>query len=136
VALGSFRNTGPGRCPLARAGCGRSGSLHYADRTGFLVGSRLVATVEHVVDGAASIVLKRNDKTLGSAQVIGEDPARDLALLERKNFVAGYRFAWPSRSPRSPNRWSRLAFGLPLTVTQGSIRGLGRSIPIASVKRR
>jgi S1-C subfamily serine protease len=106
--------------------------------TGFVVGPRLVATVEHVVDGAAAIVLKRNHKVLGSATVIGEDPVRDLALLETKKAIPGYRFSLASRSPKLAEQVVALGFpfGLPLTVTQGSVSGLGRSIPIASVTRR
>jgi S1-C subfamily serine protease len=106
--------------------------------TGFVVGPRLVATVEHVVDGAAAIVLKRNHRVLGSATVIGEDPVRDLALLETKKPISGYRFSLASRSPRLAEQVVALGFpfGLPLTVTQGSVSGLGRSIPIASVTRR
>lgn len=106
--------------------------------TGFVVGPRLVATVEHVVDGAAAIVLKRNDKVLGSARVIGEDPARDLALLETTRPVSGYRFSLARRSPQLAEQVVALGFpfGLPLTVTQGSVSGLGRSIPIANVTRQ
>jgi len=106
--------------------------------SGFLVGPRLVATVEHVVDGAAAIVLKRNGTTIGTARVIGEDPARDLALLETKSPITGYRFALANRSPRLAEAVVALGFpfGLPLTVTQGSVSGLGRSIPIQNVTRR
>jgi S1-C subfamily serine protease len=106
--------------------------------TGFVVGPRLVATVEHVVDGAAAIVLKRNDKVLGSARVIGEDPARDLALLETTKPISGYRFSLARRSPQLAEQVVALGFpfGLPLTVTQGSVSGLGRSIPIANVTRQ
>ena len=48
--------------------------------TGFLIGPRLVATVEHVVSGATSISLVRDGKTLGSGTVIGYDAVRDVAL--------------------------------------------------------
>jgi S1-C subfamily serine protease len=41
--------------------------------TGVLVGPRLVATVEHVVDGADAITLKRSGKLLDNATVIGLD---------------------------------------------------------------
>jgi serine protease Do len=49
--------------------------------SGFLVGPRLVATVEHVVGGASEIVLKRGDDAVANAVVVGSDRARDLALL-------------------------------------------------------
>jgi S1-C subfamily serine protease len=106
--------------------------------TGFLVGPRLVATVEHVVDGSAAIVLKRNGKTIGTAKVIGDDPARDLALLQTNAPIRGYHFTLANRSPQLAESVVAMGFpfGLPLTVTQGSVSGLGRSIPIDNVKRR
>lgn len=106
--------------------------------TGFLVGPRLVATVEHVVDGAAAIVLKRQGRVLETAKVIGEDPTRDLALLETKKPISGYQFALATRSPRLAENVVALGFplGLPLTVTEGSVSGLGRKIPIENVVRQ
>ena len=91
-----------------------------------------------MVDGAAGIDLKRNDKHLGSATVIGEDPARDLALLQTKQPIPGYRFTLAGRAPRLAEQVAALGFPLclPLTVTQGSVSGLGRSIPISNVTRR
>lgn len=106
--------------------------------TGFLVGSRLVATVEHVVDGATRIVLVRDGRVLSQATVIGEDPVRDLALLHTAKPISGYRFQFASRAPRLAEDVVALGFpfGLPLTVTKGSVSGLNRTIPIASVRRR
>lgn len=106
--------------------------------TGFLVGPRQIATVEHVVDGAAAIVLKRRGQTIGAAKVVGEDPTRDLALLETKKPIGGYEFTLAARSPRLAESVVALGFplGLPLTVTQGSVSGLERKIPIESVVRR
>jgi len=49
--------------------------------TGIIVSPRHVVTVEHVVDGASRITLERSRNKLGSAQVIGLDRDRDLALL-------------------------------------------------------
>jgi len=106
--------------------------------TGFLLSPRLVATVEHVVDGAQQIKLSRNGKGLGSATVIGADPARDLALLRTKEPITGYDFAFADRSPALGEDVVALGFplGLPLTVTKGSVSGLGRTIPIDNVNRR
>src|SRR4051794_32062060 len=61
------------------AGCGER-----AVGTGFLIGPRLVATVEHVVEGAAAIELRGRGGRLGTATVTGADAARDLALLRTK----------------------------------------------------
>jgi hypothetical protein len=106
--------------------------------TGFLVSPNLVATVEHVVDGEAHIVLKQNGKALSSATVIGFDPARDLALLRTAKPIPGYVFKLAGRAPRLGEEVAALGFplGLPLTVTKGSVSGLGRTIPIANVARR
>ncbi|HZK72780.1 MAG TPA: hypothetical protein VFD88_02100 [Clostridia bacterium] len=52
----------------------------------------LVATVEHVVDGATWIKLVRNGKTLVYGTVIGDDLARDVALVHTSKPLPGYRF--------------------------------------------
>jgi hypothetical protein len=94
--------------------------------------------VEHVVDGAQKITLLRNGTSLGKATVIGSDPARDLALLRTTRPIAGYKFVFADRAPALGEDVIALGFpfGLPLTVTKGSVSGLGRTIPIADVKRR
>lgn len=106
--------------------------------TGFLLGPRLVATVEHVVDGAVSITLKRNGSVVGSATVIGEDPARDLALLRTDLPIAGYQFKLAARAPRLGEEVAALGFplGLPLSVTKGTVSGSDRTIPIGGLERR
>ena len=106
--------------------------------TGFLVGPRLIATVEHVVDGATSIDLKRGGKSLGTATVVGEDRARDLALLRTASPIKGYQFALADQAPRLGEDVAALGYplGLPFSVTRGSVSGSDRSIPIDSVTRR
>jgi S1-C subfamily serine protease len=106
--------------------------------TGFLVGPRLVATVEHVIDGAGAILVKRNGVKLSSATVIGQDADRDLALLRLSKPVHGYVFTLTEASPRLGDEVAALGFpfGLPLTLTRGTISGLNRTIPIEKVKRR
>jgi S1-C subfamily serine protease len=105
--------------------------------TGFLIGPRLVATVEHVVDGAVSITLKQNGKTVGVGTVIGEDPTRDVALVRTSVPLRGRILKLASRAPRLGETVAALGFplGLPLTVTQGSVSGLGRTIPINGINR-
>ena len=49
--------------------------------TSFLIGPRLVATVEYVVEGATSIKLVQGGWVVASGVVIGEDAARDVALV-------------------------------------------------------
>jgi serine protease Do len=111
---------------------------HSSLGTGFLVGPRLVATVEHVIDGEVSITLKRNGAVVGSATVIGEDPARDLALLHTNGPIGGYRFRLAPRAPRLGEEVAALGFplGLPLSVSKGTVSGSDRTIPISGIERR
>ncbi len=68
--------------------------------TGFLVKPNLVATVEHVVDDATRITLKRDGRVVGQAHVIGLDRDRDLALLKTDKAISGYTFGFASGAPR------------------------------------
>lgn len=106
--------------------------------TGFLIGPRLVATVEHVVDGATSVKLKRGKSTLGTATVIGQDRERDIALLRADHVLDGHQFQLLSRSPRLGQEVAAMGFplGLPLSVSRGSVSGMKRSIPIEGITRR
>ena len=103
-----------------------------------MIGPRLVATVEHVVDGAVNIRLKQNGKTVGVGTVIGEDPTRDVALVRTSVSLHGRVLKLASRAPRLGEAVTALGFpfGLPLTVTQGSASGLGRTIPINGINRQ
>lgn len=106
--------------------------------TGFLVGPRLVATVEHVVDGASKITLKQSGSTVGTGTVIGEDPARDVALVQSSAPIPGNVFRLAPRAPQLGESVAALGFplGLPITVTKGSVSGTQRTIPIDGVSRR
>jgi len=105
--------------------------------TGILLGPRLVATVEHVVDGAQTITLKRNGKVVGHGTVIGSDSARDVALVRSDRPITGHRFKLAARAPRLGEDVAAIGFplGLPLTVTRGSVSGLGRTIAINGINR-
>ena len=106
--------------------------------TGFLVGSRLVATVEHVVGGASSITLKQGGKTVATGTVIGQDSARDVALIRASSPIRGTVLRLAPRAPQLGESVAGLGFpfALPLTVTKGSVSGLGRTVPINGVNRR
>jgi serine protease Do len=106
--------------------------------TGFLLGPRLIATVEHVVDGARTIRLVRSGRSLGTATVIGSDAARDLALLRTSEPINGYRFKLSPRAPALGEDVAALGFprGLPLSVTRGLVSGSDRTIPIEGINRR
>jgi S1-C subfamily serine protease len=106
--------------------------------TGFLISPRLVATVEHVVDGATLVSLKRNGRKVGTGTVIGADATRDLALVRTSRPLGGYEFKLERRAPRLGEDVAAIGFplGLPLTVTRGSVSGLRRAIPIEGITRR
>jgi S1-C subfamily serine protease len=106
--------------------------------TGFLVAPRLVATVDHVVDGATDIRLKRGSKIVGHGTVTGADPARDVALIRTQRAVDGYTFSFADRPPRLGDGVAALGFplGLPLSVTRGTVSGKGRTVPIDGLRRR
>ena len=105
--------------------------------TGFLISRRLVATVEHVVEGATSITLKRGGRVLGTGTVIGQDRGRDLALVRTSRPIRGHRFKLSTKAPRLGEDVAAVGFplGLPLSVTRGSVSGSGRTIPIDGFKR-
>jgi S1-C subfamily serine protease len=117
-------------------GCS-GGAIEHGVGTGFLIGPRLVATVEHVVDGAGHIVIKQRGKRAATATIIGADPARDLALLRLSKPVGGYQFTVTEVAPRIGDEVAALGFpfGLPFTMTRGSISGLDRTITIDNVDR-
>ena len=106
--------------------------------TGFLLTPRLVATVEHVIDGAYSITLKQDGKVVGRGTVIGSDPSRDVALVRSSKAIRGYHFRLSSHTPVLGADVAALGFplGLPLTLTRGSVSGLNRTIPINGIDRR
>ena len=82
--------------PVADGASEESGSIERAIRSvvsietdtgragsGFFISPAcLVITHEHVISGADTIVLRTSDKKLLSAQVLGKDVGRDLALLQ------------------------------------------------------
>jgi S1-C subfamily serine protease len=106
--------------------------------TGILLDPRFVATVEHVVAGASNVRLTRDGETLGTAQVVGSDRARDLALLQTSREIVGHDFQFARQDPRLGEEVAVLGFPLqlPLSVAKGSVSGLQRTVPIGGVERR
>jgi hypothetical protein len=105
--------------------------------TGFLLSPRLIATVQHVVDGASAITVKRNGEILSSATVIGSDADADIALLRTDAPLAGFNFKLADRRPRLAEDVAAIGFplGLPLSVDRGSISGSDRTVTIGGIKR-
>jgi hypothetical protein len=106
--------------------------------TGFLLTHRLVATVDHVVNGAISIDLKQNGKVIANGTVIGADAARDVALVRTDKPIPGHLYTLSTRAPQLGEDVAAIGFplGLPLTVTRGSVSGSDRTIPIEGISRR
>jgi|BarGraNGADG00212_1021973.scaffolds.fasta_scaffold19931_2 serine protease Do len=104
--------------------------------SGFLLSPTLVATVKHVVDQATVISLVVDgQRTVGT--VIGSDAGQDLALVRASRPLAGYQFALGASLPAVGSRVAAVGFpeGQPITLTQGGISGLHRTITIAGADR-
>lgn len=112
-------------------GCAESGI-----GTGFLLSPTLVATVNHVV--TQSLVVSLTDgRQHTTGKVIGTDPERDLALVRAESPLSGYHFRFADAPPRVGDRVAAIGFpiGDPITMTQGGVSGLGRSITIAGQRQ-
>lgn len=106
--------------------CGGSGV-----GTGFLVAPGLVATVAHVVAGAATIGLTADGRT-SIGHVVGYDPSVDLALVSADSAFTGHVFGLSNSEPPVGTAVGVIGFpeGGPITFTSGSVSGLHRAITI------
>jgi S1-C subfamily serine protease len=106
--------------------------------TGILVGPRLVATAEHVIDGAVTVDLRQAGESVGQGTVIGYDVERDIALIRSDNSIGGHQFEFAARASRPGEAVAAIGFplGLGSTVTQGLVSGLNRKIEIDGIVRR
>jgi S1-C subfamily serine protease len=102
------------------------GSGVIVDRRGYIV------TNNHVVNGAQSIEVVLYDGTRLPAQLVGTDPADDLAVLKITPPSKGLTVATLGDSSKLQVGQEVLAIGNPLgitqTVTNGIISALGRSV--------
>ena len=112
--------------PAARGGLG-SGVILSPDG--------LILTNSHVVSGAHTIGLADTEGRTTDAQLIGEDPDTDLALI-RANAARDLPAAALGDSARLRRGQLVAAIGNPLgfewTVTAGVISALGRSLPAST----
>jgi S1-C subfamily serine protease len=96
-----------------------------------IAGDGLVLTNSHVVGGARLVRLSFPDGNHAGAQVLGDDPDTDLALL-RTELPAGTPSAVLGDSARLKRGQVVVAIGNPLgfesTVTAGVVSALGRSL--------
>jgi S1-C subfamily serine protease len=104
--------------------------------TGFLVAPDLVLTVAHVVAGTNTIALTANGLT-HTGQVIGINTESDLALVQSSSPFPGHIFTLASSSPPVGETIGVIGFpeGGPITLTQGIISGLNRTVPINGISR-
>ncbi|MCC7010759.1 MAG: trypsin-like peptidase domain-containing protein [Acidobacteria bacterium] len=90
----------------------------------------LVITNSHVVDGAAAVQVIQQDGQRHDADLIGDDPATDLAVLR----ISGGPFPWVSLGDSSSIRVGQVVvalgnpYGFQCTVTSGVVSALGRSL--------
>ncbi|WP_231514893.1 S1C family serine protease [Oceanobacillus salinisoli] len=98
-------------------------------------GKAYVVTNQHVVDGAEEVEVVLNEEERIPAQVLGEDPLTDLAVLE----IDGEKVSTVANIGSSENLVvgeTVLAIGNPLglefanSVTKGIISGLNRSVSV------
>lgn len=126
-----YRADNSGVVRITATSCGQSDI-----GTGFLIGQGLVATAEHVVDGAITIGLS-DAQTTTTGQVVGSDPTNDLALIRTNLPLTGHQFGFAPSDPSVGTPVGVIGFPLggPISFTSGTVSGLDRSLPIGSTMR-
>ena len=131
----TYQDVSPGVVRIDAARCAEAGS-----GTGFLIAPDLVATVAHVVSGAATVRLTQGTRSV-AATVLGLDEATDTALLRTSRPLAGHVFEFAAKGPVVGERIGVIGFpagdsGLltsragSKSFKEGSINGLGRKAEI------
>ena len=119
---------GPAVVRVESGGPGRRGGLGSGV---IIAGDGLILTNSHVVAGARRVRLALVDASEVEADVLGDDPDTDLALL-RASLPAGTPSARLGDSKRLRRGHLVVAIGNPLgfesTVTAGVVSALGRSL--------
>lgn len=116
-----FRGGNPGQAPQ-RTGMG---SGFIVSKDGYII------TNNHVVDGAATILVRMSDRREFEAKLIGQDPRSDLALLQiEANDLPVLQLA--ADDVVDVGEWVLAIgspFGLDYSVTAGIVSAKGRSLP-------
>lgn len=90
----------------------------------------LIITNSHVVEGADTLTVAQQDGQRHQADLVGDNPATDLAVLR----VSGGPFPWVSLGDSSAVRVGQVVvalgnpYGFQCTVTSGVVSALGRSL--------
>ena len=103
-----------------------------ATGSGFLISADgFIVTNNHVVEGADDISIRLNDRREYKAEVIGLDPASDLAVLKIDEKRLPY-LDFANSDKAKVGEWVLAIgspFGLDYSVSAGIISALGRSVP-------
>jgi S1-C subfamily serine protease len=128
AVTGAVRQAGPSVVHIrsqSKDAPGGSGSGFLISPDGF------VMTNSHVVHGAESVVAQTPDGRQSRAEIIGDDPDTDLAVLRID--LPGLRHVSFADSSAVPVGQIAIAIGNPLgfdnTVTAGIVSALGRTFP-------
>jgi S1-C subfamily serine protease len=113
------------------AGRGRRGALREGSGSGFLLTpDGYLVTNSHVASGAAAIEVTLPDGRTAAAEIVGDDPDSDLAVLK----VGAPDLAWARFGDSTRLRVGQIAiaigspYGFQHTVTAGIVSALGRSM--------
>jgi S1-C subfamily serine protease len=109
----------------------REGQGSDATGSGFIISPEgFVVTNSHVVNGAREIEVNLPDGTSYKAELIGEDPSTDIAVIR----IYGHNFSYAGFGNSKKLRVGQLViaignpFGFQFTVTSGVVSALGRSM--------
>ncbi|MFE9591552.1 S1C family serine protease [Streptomyces sp. NPDC006294] len=120
--------------------------ISAASNTGRSTGSGVIITSDgeivtnnHVISGASAVKVRLNDGKTYEADVLGTDPAKDLALIKLRN-ASGLKAATLGDSSKVEVGDEVVAIGSPEgltgTVTSGIVSALDRDVTVAKDEER
>jgi putative serine protease PepD len=120
--------------------------INATSNTGRSTGSGVIITSDgeivtnnHVISGASTVKVRLSDGTTYEADVLGTDPAKDLALIKLRN-ASGLKAAALGDSSKVDVGDEVVAIGSPEgltgTVTSGIVSALDRDVTVAKDEER